>query len=58
MSECDQFGGSEALRQIVTRLFETPEYAEWIPKTDVIPLNDLRERLRSSDTELLVSRTT
>jgi len=53
VSERDQFGGSEALRQIATRLFETPEYAEWTPKTDVIPLYDLREWMRSSDIEIV-----
>jgi hypothetical protein len=53
MSERDPFAGNEALRQIVTRLFETPERAEWVPKTNVISLGDLREWMTSADIEIL-----
>jgi hypothetical protein len=53
MSEHDPFGGNEELRQIVTRFYETPEYSEWTPKTDVLPLDDLREWMRSADIEIL-----
>jgi hypothetical protein len=53
VSERDQFGGNEALRQIATRLFETPLHAEWTPKTDVIPLSDLREWMKSGDIEIV-----
>jgi hypothetical protein len=53
VSKRDQFGGNEALQRIATRLFETPEHAEWIPKTDVIPLDDLREWMKSRDIEIV-----
>src|SRR5271163_2779942 len=53
MAEMDQFGGNEALRQIITRYWITPEFAEWTPKTDVISLTDLREWMKSTDIEIL-----
>jgi hypothetical protein len=53
MSENDQFGGNEALRQIITKYWITPEFAEWTPKTDVIPLSELREWMKSSDIQIL-----
>jgi hypothetical protein len=53
MAEMDQFGGNEALRRIIARLWTTPEHAEWIPKTDVISLSDLHEWMKSDDIEIL-----
>jgi hypothetical protein len=49
----DPFAGNEALKRIVTNLFETPDRAEWTPKTDHIALNDLREWIGSDDIEIL-----
>ena len=34
-------------------LFETPECAEWVPKTNVIQLGDLREWMASGDIEIV-----
>ncbi|HVB85058.1 MAG TPA: hypothetical protein VNK23_00120 [Candidatus Dormibacteraeota bacterium] len=53
MASRDPFGGSEELREIISRLWTTPEHAEWAPKTDVISLSDLREWMESSDIEIL-----
>ncbi|HXX18655.1 MAG TPA: hypothetical protein VEJ46_04575 [Candidatus Acidoferrum sp.] len=53
MSENDQFGGNGALREIITRYWTTPEFAEWTPKTDTIPLSELREWIKSADIEVL-----
>jgi hypothetical protein len=53
MAEHDPFGGNERLKQIIARLWTTPEYAEWVPKTDIIPLSDLREWMKSGDVEIL-----
>jgi hypothetical protein len=53
MTEMDHFGGNEALRQIITRYWITPEFAEWTPKTDVIPLSEMREWMKSGDIEIL-----
>jgi hypothetical protein len=33
---------SESLQEIIDRLWTTPENAEWIPKTGVVPLADVR----------------
>lgn len=43
----------ESLREIISRLWVTHENAEWIPKTDVLLLNDLRKWMASSDIEIL-----
>jgi len=53
LSGGDPLSGSEELRQIVTRLWTTPEHAEWVPKTDVISLSYLREWMGSSDVEIV-----
>jgi hypothetical protein len=44
---------SETLQQIIGRLWIAPENAEWTPKTDVVPLEDIREWMKSSDIEIL-----
>ncbi len=43
----------ESLQQIIERLWLAPDHAEWIAKTDVIPLDDLRHWTRSEDLEVL-----
>lgn len=53
MAEIDQFGGNDALREIITRYWVTPEFAEWSPKTDVISLADLRDWMASADIEII-----
>lgn len=53
MADRDPFGGNDALRQIITRYWTTPEFAEWTPKTDVILLGDLREWIASGDIEIV-----
>lgn len=53
MTAEDPFAGNEDLKRIVTSLFETPERAEWIPKTNVIALADFREWISSEDMEIL-----
>lgn len=44
---------SEPLQQIIERLWIAPDHAEWTPKTDVIPLADLRRWTQSEDIEIL-----
>ena len=44
---------SDSLQEIISRLWTTPENAEWTPKTDVIPLSDLQRWMESSDIEIL-----
>jgi hypothetical protein len=41
------------LDEIIQRFWITPEAAEWIPKTDVVPLSELREWMTSKDVEVL-----
>ena len=53
MSGGDQFGGNGELQRIISRFWTTPERAEWTPKTDIIPLSDLREWMKSSDIEIV-----
>jgi hypothetical protein len=53
VSESDQVGGNEALQRIISRFWTTPDRSEWTPKTDVIPLSDLREWMKSSDIEIV-----
>ena len=43
----------ESLKQIISRLWVAPEHAEWIPKTDVLPLNDLQKWMANKDIEVL-----
>ncbi len=43
----------ESLQQIISRLWTTPQHAEWIPKTDVVALSDVKKWMRSSDIEIL-----
>jgi len=44
---------SEPLQEIISRLWTTPENAEWIPKTNVLPLNDVQRWMASEDIEVL-----
>lgn len=44
---------AESLQEIISRLWTTPEYAEWTPKTDVIALSDVQRWVASSDIEIL-----
>jgi hypothetical protein len=44
---------SEALKEIIDKLWIAPENAEWTRKTDVVSLSDVREWTRSSDIEIL-----
>jgi hypothetical protein len=53
MSERDPFGGNDALRPIIVRMWTTPEHAEWIAKTHVISPSDLREWMETNDIEIL-----
>jgi hypothetical protein len=43
----------ESLQEIISRLWTTPEHAEWIPKTDVVALSDLQTWMHSTDIEIL-----
>jgi hypothetical protein len=43
----------ESLKEIIGRLWTTPENAEWIPKTDVVGLSDIQNWMVSSDIEIL-----
>jgi len=42
-----------SLQEIISRLWTTPDNAEWIPKTDVVALSDIQEWMASSDIEIL-----
>jgi hypothetical protein len=44
---------SESLQEIISRLWNTPERAEWAPKTDVVALSDVQRWMVSSDIEIL-----
>lgn len=44
---------SESLQEIVSRLWNTPERAEWTPKTDMVALSDVQRWMVSSDIEIL-----
>jgi len=44
---------SDSLREIISRLWTTPENAEWTPKVDVVPLSDIQRWMASSDIEIL-----
>jgi hypothetical protein len=43
----------ESLQEIINRLWNTPEHAEWTRKTDVIPLADIQRWIASTDIEIL-----
>lgn len=43
----------ESLQEIISRLWTTPDHAEWIPKTDVVVLSDVQTWMASSDIEIL-----
>jgi hypothetical protein len=43
----------ESLQEIISRLWTTPDHAEWIPKTDVVALSDVQRWMASSDVEIL-----
>ena len=53
MSEDRPNTKKESLEEIVAQFWIAPEHAEWVPRTDVIPLADLRRWMRSSDIEIL-----
>lgn len=44
---------SESLHEIMRQLWNTPENAEWTPKTDVVALSDIQRWMQSSDIETL-----
>src|SRR5260370_3658858 len=44
---------SESLQEIMNQLWNTPENAEWTPKTGVVALSDIQRWIRSSDIETL-----
>jgi hypothetical protein len=44
---------SDTLQEIISRLWTTPENAEWTPKTDMVPLSDVQDWMASSDIEIL-----
>jgi hypothetical protein len=44
---------SDSLQEIISRLWNTPENAEWTPKTDVVALGDIQRWMNSSDIETL-----
>lgn len=44
---------SESLEEIIDKLWIAPRNAQWTPKTDVVPLSDLRRWLQSDDIEIL-----
>ena len=43
----------KSLKEIISRLWVAHENAEWIPKTDVLPLNDLQMWMANKDIEVL-----
>lgn len=52
MSGYDPSAGNAKLREIIDRYWSTPENAEWTQKREVIPLDDLREWMKSEDIEI------
>jgi hypothetical protein len=44
---------SESLQEIITKLWVTPEHAEWTLKTDVVALSDVQRWMASGDIEIL-----
>lgn len=53
MSEGRPNAKKESLEEIVAQFWIAPEHAEWVPRTDAIPLTDLSRWMRSSDIEIL-----
>jgi len=43
----------QSLKEIISLLWVTHENAEWTPKTDVLPLNDLQRWMANKDIEVL-----
>ena len=43
----------ESLKEIISRLWVARENAEWIPKTDILLLNDLHKWMSNEDIEVL-----
>lgn len=41
------------LKNIIERLWVAPENTEWTPKTDVLPLSDVKQWMQSDDIEVL-----
>jgi hypothetical protein len=44
---------SESLHEIISKLWTTPERAEWTPKTDVVMVSDVQRWIASGDAEIL-----
>jgi hypothetical protein len=44
---------SDTLEAIINRLWIAPDNAEWTPKTDTVPLSDVRQWFKSEDIEVL-----
>jgi hypothetical protein len=44
---------SESLQEIISKLWTTPEHAEWIPKTDTVAFSDIQRWMATSDIEIL-----
>ncbi len=40
------------LKNIIERLWVAPENTEWTPKTDVLPLSDVKQWMQSDDIEV------
>lgn len=43
---------SESLREIISKLWTTPERPEWTAKTDVVMVNDVQRWMASGDAEI------
>ncbi len=41
------------LQEVISQLWNTPEYGEWSQKTDVVPLIDVEEWIANDDIEVL-----
>jgi hypothetical protein len=41
------------LHEIISKLWTTPERAEWTPKTDVVMVSDVQRWMASGDAEIL-----
>ena len=53
MPSQDPFGGNEELKRLITKYWDAPEDAEWTPKTEVLPLDELWAWMKSKDIEIL-----
>jgi hypothetical protein len=47
------FAENVTAKELIERPWFAPENAEWKPKTDVLPLSDLKEWMGSEDIEVL-----